>query len=298
MDEQSSAGDKCMGEPLQGARCHLRVTAIQRADPHRESEVVRCLVGREHEVFAGNGAHAENASTDEILGRVGELPNGFLGSIDGEDMPAWGDSARYLSCRRSRPASDLDDAHSGPKRKGINDCLETWGQLRHVNHRRSRHTSTQTDRPPLPIPKRRLGQPEVAVESSSDCGQDGPMARLSQLVVDSREPSSLAHFWAAALDDFTIRAYDDAEIVRLASVGRTPETDPCVILDGPFLEICFQEIGELATQKRPMHIDIETTKRNGERSRLVSLGASVVEEFESHTWMRDPEGNDFCLTDS
>jgi hypothetical protein len=124
------------------------------------------------------------------------------------------------------------------------------------------------------------------------------VARLSQLVVDSREPSSLAHFWAAALDDFTIRAYDDAEIARLASIGRTPYTDPCVILDGPFLEICFQEIDELVTQKRPMHIDIETTKRPGERARLVSLGASIVEEFESHTWMRDPEGNDFCLTDS
>lgn len=108
------------------------MTAIQRADPHRESEVVRCLVGREHEVFAGNGAHAEKASTDEILGRVGELLDGFRGSIGGEDMPVWGDSSGDFSCRSSRPASDLDDAGTRPEWKSINDCLETWGQRRHV----------------------------------------------------------------------------------------------------------------------------------------------------------------------
>ena len=124
------------------------------------------------------------------------------------------------------------------------------------------------------------------------------MARLAQLVVDSREPSSLARFWAATLDDFEIRAYDDDEIARLASIGRTPETDPCVILDGPMLEICFQEVEVPAMRKRPMHIDIETSNRIEERGRLVSFGASIVQDFERHTWMRDPEGNDFCLTDT
>jgi len=123
------------------------------------------------------------------------------------------------------------------------------------------------------------------------------MARLTQIVVDSRDPSSLARFWAAALDDFAVGAYDDDEIARLASIGRTPETDPCVILDGPMLEMCFQEVEVPAMQKRPMHIDIETTDRIHEQSRLVSLGASIVQEFDAHTWMRDPEGNDFCLTD-
>jgi len=124
------------------------------------------------------------------------------------------------------------------------------------------------------------------------------MARLAQLVVDSREPSSLARFWAATLDDFEVRAYDDDEIARLASTGRTPETDPCVILDGPMIEICFQEVEVPAMRKRPMHIDIETSNRIEERGRLVSFGASIVQDFERHTWMRDPEGNDFCLTDT
>ena len=41
---------------------------------------------------------------------------------------------------------------------------------------------------------------------------------------------------------FEVRWYDDEEIARLASIWRTPETDPCVILDGPTLEVCFEEV--------------------------------------------------------
>lgn len=35
-----------------------------------------------------------------------------------------------------------------------------------------------------------------------------------------------------------------------------------------------------------------------EVARLVSLGATVREGFEHRTWLRDPEGNDFCITDA
>jgi predicted enzyme related to lactoylglutathione lyase len=64
------------------------------------------------------------------------------------------------------------------------------------------------------------------------------------------------------------------------------------------VEIRFQEVEVPAMRKRPMHIDIETSNRIEERGRLVSFGASIVQDFERHTWMRDPEGNDFCLTDT
>ena len=84
------------------------------------------------------------------------------------------------------------------------------------------------------------------------------MARLTQIVVDSSQPASLARFWAAALDDFEIREYADRETARLASIGRTPETDPCVMLDGPTLEICFQDSGVSSIGKRPIHVDIST----------------------------------------
>lgn len=32
--------------------------------------------------------------------------------------------------------------------------------------------------------------------------------------------------------------------------------------------------------------------------RLVALGATVEHRFVDHTWLLDPEGNDFCVTDT
>jgi len=61
--------------------------------------------------------------------------------------------------------------------------------------------------------------------------------------------------------------------------------------------VCFQEVTTLTENKRTVHLDISTPDRPLGRDRLVSLGASIVQEFDRHTWMRDPEGNDFCITD-
>ncbi len=121
---------------------------------------------------------------------------------------------------------------------------------------------------------------------------------MKQLVVDCRHAAAQARFWAAALDDYEIRPYDQAEIARLASVGREPETDPCVIVDGPAFELCFQEGDVADAAKKPLHLDLATSQRSAEVKRLVQLGATIVETFDAHTWMRDPEGNDFCITDA
>lgn len=123
------------------------------------------------------------------------------------------------------------------------------------------------------------------------------MARLKQVVFDCDTPSVLARFWAVALDEFAIRPYDDAEIARLASLGYTPETDPAVILDGPDLEICFQQVEREPRRKTPLHLDIVSANWLAEIDRLTSLGATVHRRFAAHAWMRDPEGNDFCLID-
>ena len=125
------------------------------------------------------------------------------------------------------------------------------------------------------------------------------MARLKQIVVDAHHAPSLARFWAGALDGFSIRAYDDAELARLAADGLTPETDPIVILDGPHgLEVCFQQVPVAPMDKKPLHLDLAATDRPAEVARLIALGASVRQELPAHTWMLDPEGNDFCITDA
>jgi hypothetical protein len=56
------------------------------------------------------------------------------------------------------------------------------------------------------------------------------MARLHDLVVDSAHPAATARFWAAALDDYAIAPYDEAELARLRGLGIAgPEDDPTVL---------------------------------------------------------------------
>jgi hypothetical protein len=123
------------------------------------------------------------------------------------------------------------------------------------------------------------------------------MAKLRQIVVDCRHPASLARFWAAALEGFEVLPYDDEEVARLAALGLTPDTDPSVIVVGPGLEFGFQRLDVVDVPKKPMHVDISAADRDAEVERLVQLGATVKERFDGHTWMLDPEGNDFCVTD-
>jgi hypothetical protein len=124
------------------------------------------------------------------------------------------------------------------------------------------------------------------------------MNKLKEIVFDADHPAALARFWAAVIDGYAIRPYDDEEITRLAALGFTPETDPTVMVDGPGPTLCFQIMpGERHVRNR-VHIDVSVTERRAEIARLVALGASVAREAEGYTVLRDPEGNNFCLIDS
>jgi hypothetical protein len=124
------------------------------------------------------------------------------------------------------------------------------------------------------------------------------MASLREIVIDCRHAPSLARFWATVLDGYEIRPYDEAEIARLASKGLTPDTDPVVMLDGPGPVVCCQQVPEPKVAKNRVHLDVASTDRRAEVERLVRLDASVAHEFDSWTLMQDPEGNEFCVTDS
>jgi Glyoxalase-like domain len=55
-------------------------------------------------------------------------------------------------------------------------------------------------------------------------------ARLTQIVVDCQHPAPLARFWAAVLDGFDVRGYDDAEVRgsrRTGSRRQEPGTSTC-----------------------------------------------------------------------
>jgi hypothetical protein len=54
---------------------------------------------------------------------------------------------------------------------------------------------------------------------------------------------------------------------------------------------------EIAGAKNRLQLDIEVGNRLAEVERLAAKGAKVIAQFESWTVLRDPEGNEFCLTD-
>lgn len=121
------------------------------------------------------------------------------------------------------------------------------------------------------------------------------MGRLKDIVIDADHPAALARFWAAALDDYAILPYEDAEIARLASLGLTPETDTSVMVAGPGTRLCIH----LRTGSRPernrVHLDIAAPDMEAEVLRLVALGATRMRTGEGYVVLNDPEGNNFCV---
>ena len=88
-----------------------------------------------------------------------------------------------------------------------------------------------------------------------------------------------------------------AKFSRLAQLGFTPETDPTVLVDGPALTLCFQQVTETKRGKNRVHLDVTSDDRHREIRRLEQLGAVTQNDYEDHTTMLDPEGNEFCIAD-
>jgi hypothetical protein len=99
------------------------------------------------------------------------------------------------------------------------------------------------------------------------------MAKFSYVTVDAQHPAGLARFWAAALDGYAVRAYDEAEIQRLASLGLTPDTDTSVMVDGPGPTLCFQKMPGRTIGRNRLHFDLVGHAREQEVERLCALGA-------------------------
>lgn len=123
------------------------------------------------------------------------------------------------------------------------------------------------------------------------------MTRIESITVDAEHPASLARFWAAALEGYAVRAYDEAELARLAALGLGPETDPVVMIDGPGPTLCFQKMPGTTQRRNRWHVDLRGLSRVSEVARLCTLGAKVREVRDGWTTLLDPEGNPFCVLD-
>ena len=125
------------------------------------------------------------------------------------------------------------------------------------------------------------------------------MARPPDVVFDCRHPASIARFWAAALDGYEVAPYDEAELARLRANGIfDPEDDPTVLVEAPGTSprIFFQLVPEGKTVKNRVHLDLKSAAVPDEVARLRELGASLMAEYDDHVVLRDPEGNEFCLS--
>ena len=148
------------------------------------------------------------------------------------------------------------------------------------------------------------------------------MALHWKLVVDSRDPNTLADFWASAL------GYDiedpSALIGDLLAEGQLP---PAAVIDvdggqrfrglaairhpddpfdalsgvGQGRRILFQAVPEAKAGKNRLHIDVHggSGDLEGLVARLEQIGATRIEQVDQgpagRWWiMRDPEGNEFC----
>jgi hypothetical protein len=123
------------------------------------------------------------------------------------------------------------------------------------------------------------------------------VARIRDVVFDSRHPASLARFWASVLEDYAVAPYDQVELDRLHAAGIDDlEDDPTVLVEpqaGGTPRLWFQWVPESKLVKNRVHLDLTCADMGAEVDRLTRLGALVLAQHEHWVTMADPEGNEF-----
>ena len=106
------------------------------------------------------------------------------------------------------------------------------------------------------------------------------------VTINCRDPRSLAEWWAETLDEGEI----------------TQDLGEYVFVHAGRVELGFQGVAAAARERVRLHLDLEADDPEAEVRRLVDRGAVVVEQHElaplgmAWTVLRDPEGNDFCVS--
>jgi hypothetical protein len=133
--------------------------------------------------------------------------------------------------------------------------------------------------------------------------------KLSSLVFDSLDPDRMAEFWAAATAfvpgegrcdpvDIGLGYQDEAFVLdgRRYLYVTEPEAAPA---GGRLFDLspglAFRRTDEPKRTKNRLHLDLTSTDAQADRERLIGLGASVL-QWDSEHVMADPEGNEFCLS--
>nr|AFV52101.1 hypothetical protein [Streptoalloteichus sp. ATCC 53650] len=115
--------------------------------------------------------------------------------------------------------------------------------------------------------------------------------RISEMVIECRDPKALSAFWCEVLDFHVLTTYDDGAV----------EIGPEEGFGGLQPTLVFSPSDKPKTEKLRMHLDVNATDRDqdAELERLLAIGARPVDVGQTgeESWhcLADPEGNEFCL---
>ncbi|WP_030174463.1 VOC family protein [Spirillospora albida] len=115
--------------------------------------------------------------------------------------------------------------------------------------------------------------------------------RISELVIDCRDPQLLASFWCEVLGFVVLDTDDDGAV----------EIGPREGFGGLQPTLVFSPAAEPEAGGPRLHFDVNATDRDqdAELARLLELGArpADVGQTGEESWhvLADPEGNEFCL---
>ena len=138
-------------------------------------------------------------------------------------------------------------------------------------------------------------------EGNGFCIQSPPntgVRRIGNVTFSSADPISLGKFWASALgwpeepveEDFIQQlldaGMDPRETESFYATRETPTSRP---------RFLFQRREKSRPSSYPIHLDFRSDHREAEVERLTGLGATVEAVKGTHTVMRDPESNPFCV---
>jgi catechol 2,3-dioxygenase-like lactoylglutathione lyase family enzyme len=115
--------------------------------------------------------------------------------------------------------------------------------------------------------------------------------RISELVIDARDPARLASFWCEVLGFAVLE-----EVEGSIEIG-----PPGTGFGGLQPTIVISPSSKAKAGKLPLHFDVSPTDRDqaAELSRLLAAGARPADigQRGDESWhvLADPEGNEFCL---
>ncbi len=117
---------------------------------------------------------------------------------------------------------------------------------------------------------------------------------IVSITLDCENAETLSAFWASTLG-VSPDPDERGSGQFFQSIGRT--IDGWV---GPIM--MFIKVPEGKSAKNRVHLDLNTDDRPAEVARLTGLGATVVHDMDEWgtvwTTLTDPEGNEFCVSDT